>query len=106
MPQLLRGIVRNVLADHRDMRVMREVEDESLVLAAVEETEAQFVIWGIDGEIPEECPRLFQEFPRVRVLAIEQEGRSGFLYELRPSKLALGQLSGRTIVDTIRVAVG
>ena len=69
MPQLLRGIVRNVLADHRDMRVMREVEDESLVLAAVEETAAQFVIWGIDGEIPDECPRLFQEFPRVRVLA-------------------------------------
>lgn len=104
MSRLLRGIVRSVLADHRDMRVVREVEDERAVVSAVSETRANFVIWGIDGDVGQTAGELFERFPRVRVIAIERDGRESFLYELRPSKSDLGQLSGDLLVDAIRVA--
>jgi DNA-binding NarL/FixJ family response regulator len=104
MSRLLRGIVRGVLSIHRDMRVVREVEDEQAVISAVDETDANFVIWGVDGGFKPTVCELFDRFPRVRVIAIEGDGRDSFLYELRPIKSELGQLSGDRLVDAIRVA--
>jgi hypothetical protein len=104
MSRLLRGIVRGVLSIHRDMHVVREVEDERTVISAVGETSANFVIWGIDGGFTPAFCELFDHFPHVRVIAIEGDGRDSFLYELKPIKSELGQLSGDRLVDAIRVA--
>jgi len=40
--------------------------------------------------------------PNLKVLAITNQGRTSFLYELRPYELALGQLSPATLIHAVR----
>lgn len=40
--------------------------------------------------------------PKLKVLAITNQGRMSFLYELRPYVLALGQLSRAALIDAVR----
>src|SRR5262249_54723045 len=43
---------------------------------------------------------------RTKVLAIKQDGRHAFLFELAPERLPLGELDCDDLVSTIRNAVG
>lgn len=43
---------------------------------------------------------------RTKVLAIKQDGRRAFLFELTPERLPLGELNPDDLVSTIRKAVG
>ena len=45
---------------------------------------------------------LFAADPRPRVLGIASEGREGFVYELRPYRMPIGELSPETLVNAVR----
>jgi hypothetical protein len=53
---------------------------------------------------PEEVLGLLYAFPRVRVLTIVDDGRTGFVHELVPRTVALGELSPERLVAAIRGA--
>jgi hypothetical protein len=42
--------------------------------------------------------------PRLRVLAIVENGHAGLLYRLRPSRARLGEMSAAALLDAIRDA--
>jgi hypothetical protein len=45
-------------------------------------------------------------YPKIKVLAIETGGRWMFLHELRPRRIALGEVSPERVVDLIKRSLG
>lgn len=101
MPRILREIIEQAVADEPDMEIV-DAGDVPL-REAVESSKADFVIAGADYNFAE-VARVLDERPRLRVLAVAGDGREAFLYELRPTRTPLGEVSPRTIVDAIRGA--
>jgi DNA-binding NarL/FixJ family response regulator len=70
------------------------------------ETDPDVVIVGLhDGDLPPECRELLLERPRVKVLALEESAGHARLYELRPERVEIGEVSPDEVVETIRAAV-
>src|SRR6266571_423761 len=73
--------------------------------ATVAEAEADVVVLGLpDEELPSEYAGLLSARPQTRLLGVSGDGRRAFLYELRPYRSALGEVSPQTLLDAIRAA--
>lgn len=103
LPRMLREIVEQAVMAEPDMVIVRDPGENHSLSATVGRTGADFVILGRDGEL-DEVDGLLETHPHLRVLAVAGDGREAFLYELRPTRTPLGEISPRTIVDAIRSA--
>jgi DNA-binding NarL/FixJ family response regulator len=103
LPQMLRSIIRDIVAGQPDMEVVGELAGQVGVPARVEQTGATLVILRHTGLDPPDvfCELLACRSP-TRVLAIADEGRAGLLYELRPHRIPIGELSATSLVAAIR----
>lgn len=103
LPQMLRSIIRDIVEGQPDMEIVGELAGQTGAPAMVEQTGARFVIVRHTGLDP---PDIFGELlacrPPTRVLAIADEGRAGILYELRPHRIPIGELSAASLVAVIR----
>jgi DNA-binding NarL/FixJ family response regulator len=103
LPQMLRSIIRDILAGEPDMEVVGELPGQAELPAMVRRTGATFVIVRQTSPDP---PTIFHDLlaarPPTRVLAIADEGRAAILYELRPRRIAIGELSAARLVAAIR----
>jgi len=103
MTRMLCDILAAVLSAEPDMEVVGVLPSRGKLRATVAETKADVVVLALeDSELPEDCGRLLHAHPRMRVLGVASDGRRGFLYELRPLKAPLGELSPQGLVETIR----
>jgi len=95
-------IIYHVVAAEPNMAVVGVVADGDLP-GAIRRTRADVLVVGQDaqGERDSYLPLLLRH-PRVKVLAINHNGKSGTLYELRPRRALLGKLSARTLANAIR----
>jgi len=100
---MLRSIIRDILAGEPDMEVVGELPGQAEVPAMVRQTGATFVIVRQTGP---DTPAIFQDLlaaqSPTRVLAIADEGRVAILYELRPQRIPIGELSAARLVAAIR----
>lgn len=102
---MLCDIVAEVLAREPDLEVVGTLSSRGDLRASVEETGTEVIVLGLeDSELPEDCGALFEVQPRIRMLGVAGDGRRGFLYELRPLKASLGELSPQGLVDAIRAS--
>lgn len=101
MPQLQCEIFHDRLSAEPDFDVVRAVDGLDLS-QAVERTRAEFVIVGAGRFETGEVTVLHETRPAVKVLAVSATGRQGLLYELRPHRVPLGDLSLDGLVDAIR----
>jgi hypothetical protein len=63
------------------------------------------VIIGLgDQAIPAAGETLLRQLPAVHVLGVTRNRGQGFLYEMRPQRLPLGELSPEGLVTAIRSA--
>jgi hypothetical protein len=100
--RMLRDLVTRLLTDCVDIEVVAAERDTPLT-RAVDEAGAAFVIVGNgDAELGKACTTLLDERPHVRALAIVDEGRNGFLFEMRPHRIPLGELSPEALVSAMR----
>ena len=98
---LFREALRTLLTLQPDLEI---VEGQGGTLGqAVASSRADFVIAGADYDFAE-VAQVLDERPRLRVLAVAGHGREAFLYELRPTRTPLGEVSPRAIVEAIRSA--
>jgi DNA-binding NarL/FixJ family response regulator len=104
MPQMLREIIREVVSPESDMEVAGEFSGTTDLLEAVERTRADFVITGTEDADVAGVGRLLRMRPRLKVLAVAADGRQTYLYELRPQKVHLGEVSPQNLLDAIRSA--
>jgi DNA-binding NarL/FixJ family response regulator len=101
MPRMLREIVDEALTKRRDVKLVDETRNGDGLVGAVDRSGAAFVIVSAENIGPAEVCRLLEERPRVKVFAIADGGRDGFLYELRPNLVLVGDLSPKSVVQTI-----
>jgi hypothetical protein len=106
LPGVLLGIVRGVIEDAPDIVVVGEVQDPRNLDDDLARTGADLVIWGVrgDGDVPRHAS-LFDRHPHLTVLAVLHDGRDGFLWQLRPHRKVLGELSPRQLPAAIRRVV-
>lgn len=98
---MLGELIGDMVREQPDLELIAAGDD---LAATVGETHAQFVLLHAAGE--DECAELLDRFPRLKVLSVEDDGRRGFLYELKPHRRALGELSPGRLISALRVAGG
>jgi DNA-binding NarL/FixJ family response regulator len=102
MSPLLREIVRETLAREPDLDVVAEHEADVDVREAVDRADADFVIVGSDATANAGVRSLVGKGARLRALELYADGRESVLYELRPHRVSLGEISAETLLRTIR----
>jgi DNA-binding NarL/FixJ family response regulator len=102
MSPLLLDMLHNVVASNPDMAVVGHVGDADLLTTA-KRTRADVILVGRQvNDEREQYGQLLLRRPRLKVLAIAHDGRTGSLYELRPRRVPLGQLSADALCRAIR----
>jgi hypothetical protein len=74
-------IFREIASDAPCVRAVEQVETSADLAAAIDETDADFVIAGSrGGKLPRVCKALMERLPNLTVLTVSPEGREGWLY--------------------------
>jgi hypothetical protein len=101
---MLTEIVSHSLAGHVDVQLVIAEAPSSGLVAAVRDTGADVVV-GAESQLA--CPEvsaLLDDLPRSRVFTLTPDARMAWLYELRPERVALGEVSPERLAQAIRVA--
>lgn len=101
MPRVLSDIISETLLSEPSVDVRAE-DGSSDAVETVRRVAPDVAIVGDDSAAGEEdWERLLDELPRLKVLTILDDGREGFLYELRPCRVPLGEVSPQTVLDAV-----
>jgi len=106
MPPLLRDVIRGALVPEPDVDVVGEHEGVVDIRAAVEQDGADFVILGSGAASEESVRALVGPARGVRALEVHSDGTQSVLYELRPHRVPLGEISTDTLLRTVRATPG
>jgi DNA-binding NarL/FixJ family response regulator len=103
LPRLPRELIQRAVAAEDDMLVVGSTPDLEELPRAVAGSEPEFVIVGLIGDkLPPTAERFVQDQARLKVLGVEAHEGKAFLYELRPERAALGEVSPADVVAAIR----
>jgi DNA-binding NarL/FixJ family response regulator len=101
MKPMLREIVRDSLVGEPDMEIVGYADDPEQVFRSIQD--ADVVIVGArepnDSTLARE---LLRASSSTRVLAIAANGRSASMWQLRPHRVPLGEVSPASLVNAIR----
>jgi DNA-binding NarL/FixJ family response regulator len=102
MSPMLRQILRAVVDGPPEIDVVAEYEEMVPLLPAATEHRADVVLFGHEStRLSAECRELLEKLPQTRLLAVGNEGRRSTLYELRPHREPLGEVSPDELVRAI-----
>jgi DNA-binding NarL/FixJ family response regulator len=102
VPPLLVDLLHHIVASEPDMAVVGRVSDGDLLTAA-QRTGADVILIGQKAkESREQYDELLLRQPRLKVLTIADDGKTGSLYELRPQRIPLGEVSADVLCAAIR----
>lgn len=103
MPQMLRELVRDSLADYRELSFAGSYATAAELAPALERLDGgRYVLIGTNGLEDETVRELLGRHPRAKLLVLAQDGRETFLYELRPHRQPLGAVSPETLAAAVR----
>jgi DNA-binding NarL/FixJ family response regulator len=105
LPRSLQESLERVLSEDPDMLVVL-VENYMEVLLVARESRADVVVIGMeDAQPPGIVSRLLDEDPSLRIIVVEANSQQGFLYQLRPELLPIGDVSSLGFRNVIRAVV-
>jgi hypothetical protein len=99
MPELQVGIIRSLVSESHT--VVGHYANEDAACDAIEPGGADVFIKGLDESGDSGVSRMLSHSPSARVLAIAADGAQTVLYELRPQKRVLGEISPTTLLAAI-----
>ncbi len=100
---ILGDVIKSVLRTCQDMTVVSDSLDSADVQALVDRTGADVVVCQFDDDAAAEVANgMFARHRRVKVIAVRDDGRRAVLWELRPQRSVLGDLSPALLVDAVR----
>jgi chemotaxis response regulator CheB len=106
-PTLMRELIMATIADQPDIEVTGELDDDSLIVGAVEEGHPDFLIIALDesGKPPKVCDGLLRLHPRLRILAVAPERNSSVLLSaaVQIHRTAM-QVSEEAILSVLRTS--
>ncbi|MFY9906965.1 MAG: hypothetical protein WBX02_00980 [Terriglobales bacterium] len=81
-PRLMRELVLATIADQPDINIVGEVQNESELAAAIEESQPDVLILALDeaDKRSAQCGFLLGRYPQMRILALAPEENRGTIY--------------------------
>ena len=102
---MLRDIVRDMIDQQMDMRVVGEVHARGDDIVTSGLGGVDVVVAGLaDDSLSEPYARLMRRNPELTVLGITGDAKRAFLFELRPHRIPLGDASPDGLLGAIRAA--
>lgn len=102
MSRMLSGIIMELVSAEPDLTIVGEVEESDSALPTIDRSKADVVIASLEGSVRANVVSLLRERPRLRVLAISDDGAASSLYELLPCEQLLGEISPQRLLAAIR----
>lgn len=105
IPRMLQEIVETTLRGQPDMHIVGALQNggANALAAALHATATDVVILGLDTEARAAAyESLLFDHCRVRLVAIVGDGREAFVYELRPNRVPIAELTADELLDVIR----
>jgi hypothetical protein len=91
LPRMLSEIVKDILDQAVDVSVAEDSANEIDV----------FIVGAQEDELPASGLTQLERQPNAKVLTINRNGRSAYLYELRPHRTPLGEVSAETLLAAV-----
>lgn len=101
MPPLLNEIVRTVLASESDVEVETRPVPAADIASADAVSRADVLIVAEQRSGHRDYAPMLYAHPRLRLVAISDDRRGAVLYELRPHREELGELSPESLVRAV-----
>jgi chemotaxis response regulator CheB len=106
LPHFLEQVLERQIGDDPDLRIVARATRATEALVLIDEIDPDVVVIGTEGEtVPALAGRALAAHPQLKLLAISTDGRAGFLYELRPHMVPLGELSAGRVIAAIKAFV-
>jgi len=105
MPRLLRDIIKDALAGEPRVKLVGEFPTGVTPLAAATEGDADIVIAGASADTGADADALLTVRPHARLLVVSAVGRMAALWELRPHRIELGELSPTGLLSVVIEAI-
>jgi DNA-binding NarL/FixJ family response regulator len=102
LPRLLREILSDALTAQSDMEVVGSVTGRPSLDRMVEEAQIDVIVIGHDD--PGVATALLRQRPPIAVIAVTADAQETGLYQLRPRRVGLPEMSPTRLVETIRQA--
>ena len=102
MPRMMREIVATVVGTEPDLELVGELDGPEALPAGTRRTRPDLVIAGANPALARLSRQLLGDYPRLRILEVDVEGRRGYLYELSPRRKKLGELSPKSLLAVAR----
>jgi DNA-binding NarL/FixJ family response regulator len=100
---LLRDVIKDVLDRTPELTVVAEPSNPAEFPDVMQRTGAEVVVCGLDEATAEQVSaRVLEPRARVKIVAIQDDGRRAVLWELRPNRREIGDLSIPVLVETVR----
>jgi hypothetical protein len=99
MSQMLREIMKALVAGEPDLELVAELPDAAALADAVSRCGPDVVV---GHSTPGEIQHLLEQRPTMKIVQVENDGRFSFLYELRPHSVPLGELSNARLLEVLR----
>jgi DNA-binding NarL/FixJ family response regulator len=100
---MLEEIVSDVLGSQRDVQVAGTMRTADQLPRKLARARPDVVVLG--GDDPPLAAELLEQSPRLKVLALAEEGQDSWLYSLTPVRTRLGALSTARLLRVVRNAV-
>src|SRR6266702_1133987 len=105
LPHVLQGTLERTLSEQPDM-VVTLAGNHVEVLLAAGETQTDVVMIGMENaQPPGVVSHLFDEYPSLRIIVVDAGDQRGFLYDLRPELVPIGEVSSVQFPNVIRTLV-
>lgn len=104
---VLGGLVVTLLKDAYGAAAVSEVPLGEPLADAITRARPRVVITSLDGGAdpavvpPPALTQLLDAHPHLKILVVEGDGRSGSMWELRPHRVSLGELSPKRLIHAV-----
>jgi DNA-binding NarL/FixJ family response regulator len=81
-PRLMRELVMATISDQPDIEIVGEIQEESAIGNAVDQTQPDFLIVALDrhDRLPNFCQSILQSHPEIKIIAIAADRNSTVFY--------------------------
>lgn len=81
-PRLMRELLLATISDQPDIEIVGEVQDESGVGGAVDQTQPDFLIVALERQdrLPDFCRAVLRNHPQIKIIAIASDRNSSVFY--------------------------
>jgi len=102
----VRGVIGDIVRDalyEREVDVVADLHDGAQLDAMLTRVAADCVVWRTEhGDLT--VMQVLVHHPRLKILALEHDGKRAFLHEMSPRRVALGELSPALLAEVVEAA--